>query len=266
MSFSGKGWILAAAALGSILAGASPALAQNHGGGGHAGGGGAHFSGGGHMGGGHMGGGHAPAGAHFGGGAHFSGPAHVGGYGGVSRGYAAGGYRGGYAGHPGYGYPGHYWHGYSTGRYWGGGYWNGGFWPRAYYGLGWAWFLPVLPLAYSTYWWGGVPYYYANDVYYTWSGDYQGYVATDPPPVTGDTDSGSSTAPADAAPQNNPQPPAQGSPAQIFMYPKNGQSTDQQAQDRSECEQWAQQQAGQNGPDYNRAMVACVEGRGYSAR
>lgn len=269
MSFSGNGLKLAAAVLGSILVGATPALAQNHGGGHAGGGGGAHFGGGG---GAHFGGGHAAAGAHFGGGGHFSGPAHVGGYGGVSRGYAASGYRGGgyhlggYAGRPAYGYPGHYWHGYSTGRYWGGGYWRGGWWPRAYYGVGWSWFLPILPLAYSTYWWGGVPYYYANDVYYTWSPDYQGYVATDPPPVTNDTDSGSSTAPGDAAPQNSAPAPAQGAPAQIFMYPKNGQSAEQQAQDRSECEQWAQQQAGQNGPDYNRAMVACVEGRGYSAR
>ena len=29
-----------------------------------------------------------------------------------------------------------------------------------------------------------MPYYYANDVYYTWSPDYAGYTATDPPPVT----------------------------------------------------------------------------------
>jgi hypothetical protein len=57
--------------------------------------------------------------------------------------------------------------------------------------------------------------------------------------------------------------------AQIFMYPKNGQSDAQQATDRAECQKWAQQQAGQvaqNGSDYNRAFVACVEGRGYSAR
>ena len=51
------------------------------------------------------------------------------------------------------------------------------------YGWGFAWFLPVLPLAYATYWYGGVPYYYANDVYYTWDPSYSGYVATDPPPV-----------------------------------------------------------------------------------
>jgi hypothetical protein len=53
------------------------------------------------------------------------------------------------------------------------------------------------------------------------------------------------------------------------MYPKNGQSAEQQATDKAACQQWAAQQAGQvaqNGSDYQRAMVACVEGRGYSAR
>ena len=52
------------------------------------------------------------------------------------------------------------------------------------------------------------------------------------------------------------------------MYPKNGQSQEQQSIDKRECQQWAAQQAGQsaaNGSDYQRAMVACVEGRGYSA-
>ena len=66
-------------------------------------------------------------------------------------------------------------------------------------------------------------------------------------------------------------PPSDGGAAagQIFMYPKNGQSAEQQATDKAECQQWAQQQAGQvaqNGSDYQRAMTACVEGRGYSAR
>jgi hypothetical protein len=53
------------------------------------------------------------------------------------------------------------------------------------------------------------------------------------------------------------------------MYPKNGQSPEQQATDKAECQQWASQQAGQvaqNTLDYQRAMAACVEGRGYSAR
>ena len=276
MSIKGKGVFLAVSALGLILAGAGPALAQGHsggGGGGHSSGGG-HASGGGHsFGGGHGAVGHGPAG--HAGAAHFAGPGHF-----AGGGHVASAYRGGYAGHGvgfagrGYGYPGHFgFHGYSTGAYWRGGYWHGGFWPRAYYGAGFAWFLPILPLAYATYWYGGVPYYYANDVYYTWNPSYDGYVATDPPPVADSSGSGEGAGPApvdSSAPIADAGPgPGGPVPGQIFMYPKNGQSTEQQAADRAECQKWATDQAGQvaqNGSDYNRAMVACVEGRGYSAR
>jgi hypothetical protein len=96
-------------------------------------------------------------------------------------------------------------------------------------------------------------------------------VATDPPPVSDSgNSSGSAQAPNGAQPMPQSSDPAQqGGTGQIFMYPKNGQSVQQQSQDKAECQQWATQQAGQvaqNSSDYQRAMVACVEGRGYSAR
>jgi hypothetical protein len=283
---STKGFVLAASVLGSILLGAGPALAESHGGGGGHGGGGAHAAGG----------GHAAAGGHFAGGAHYAAASHFAGgaargYGGAgyAHGYAAGFHGGGYGAHAAYGHiGGYYGHGYSTGAYWRGGYWGGAWWPRAYYGVGFSWFLPVLPLAYATYWYGGVPYYYANDVYYTYNNDYDGYVATDPPPVADPNGAGAGAAPnapppGSAQPDSAPPPDAgQGAnpgpsqapyggaaAGQIFMYPKNGQSAEQQATDKAQCQQWAAQQAGQvaqNGSDYQRAMTACVEGRGYSAR
>jgi hypothetical protein len=277
MSTKGRVFVLAASILGSLLIGAAPVLAQSHGGGG----GGGHAGGGGHGG----GGGHAAGGGgHFsGGGAHFAAAGHF--AAGGARGYAGGGYAhgypagfhgGAYAARGAYGHTGGYYgHGYSTGAYWRGGYWGGGFWPRAYYGVGFSWFLPVLPLAYATYWYGGVPYYYANDVYYTYDQSYDGYVATDPPPVANSAggDGSAGAAPSGAQVQAAPAPGAgdQGGAiaGQIFMYPKNGQSAEQQATDKAECQQWAAQQAGQvaqNGSDYQRAMSACVEGRGYSAR
>jgi hypothetical protein len=74
-----------------------------------------------------------------------------------------------------------------------------------------------------------------------------------------------------AAPQGAAPPGApaaaypEGQQPQIFMYPKNGQSEQQQALDRRECEQWASGQAGgASGPNYRRAMLACLDGRGYS--
>jgi hypothetical protein len=290
MTIRGKGVLLAVGLLGSILAAATPAWAQSgHGGGGHGGGGGGgHASGGG---GGHAsggGGGHASAGGghSYGGshgspsqgvsGAHYATAAHYGGS--AVHGYSGAYHGASYAGHGanGYGYPGHYYgygHGYSTGAYWRGGYWHGGYWPRCNYGWGFAWFLPVLPLAYATYWYGSVPYYYANDVYYTYNPSYDGYVATDPPPVADSSATGAGAAPDTGAqaPLSAPSSGAAFGPGvgQIFMYPKNGQSPEQQATDKAECQKWASEQAGQvaqNAPDYQRAMVACVEGRGYSAR
>jgi hypothetical protein len=55
--------------------------------------------------------------------------------------------------------------------------------------------------------------------------------------------------------------------AQLNMYPRHGQNTSQESTDRHDCAQWASQQAGPsgaNGSDYQRAMVACIEGRGYA--
>jgi hypothetical protein len=119
-------------------------------------------------------------------------------------------------------------------------------------------------LAYATYWYGGIPYYYANDVYYTWNPDYDGYTATDPPPVAESSGAEGSASPPPGAGEA-PSGPAAG---QVFMYPKNGQSEEQQSIDKRECQQWAASQAGggaANSSDYRRAMMACIEGRGYSA-
>ena len=41
--------------------------------------------------------------------------------------------------------------------------------------------ISVLPPYYSTVWFGGVPYYYADNVYYSWQPDQNGYAVVDPP-------------------------------------------------------------------------------------
>jgi hypothetical protein len=247
------------------------------GGGGHSSGGGGHFSGGGHAG---------------GGGGHFSGGGYAGGHymshGGYAGGYAAGGHyssgaHGYAAAHYGAGYTagrvsapvsvhggfrGYGGRGFYPGRSWGGGYWHGVFWPRCWYYPGFAWFLPVLPLGYATFWWGGSPYYYWDNLYYTWSPADNGYVVTTPPPVAGDEPDQSGNAGAVGAPAD--------SAADVFLYPRNGQSDQQMANDRYECHSWAVGQTGfdptHGGPqsgnrdDYRRAMISCLDARGYSAR
>jgi hypothetical protein len=235
-------------ASGSVLAGP-----QGHGGGGGGGG----FHGGGHA----AGGFHGAAGGFHGGGAY--GGYHGGGYGGYHGG-GYGGYHGGYGyGHGGYGYG--YRGGYYGGRYWGG--WG--------YGLGLGLFVGALPWYYSTYWWDGVPYYYADNTYYVYNDTAGQYQTVAPPaglaqPGQADgTDPNQEGAQAGAVQMASAGPGPANSP-QIFMYPKAGQSPEQQARDRTECDQWASQQTGatlaSRSPDYFRANAACLEARNYSVK
>ena len=102
---------------------------------------------------------------------------------------------------------------------------------------------------------------------------------TDPPPTEGDDSSGSSDGSYDSAePGSGPTASASGNggSAEVYAYPKNGQSDEQQATDRYECHKWAVAQSGYdptrgsqasgNTADYRRAMAACLDGRGYSAK
>lgn len=123
--------------------------------------------------------------------------------------------------------------------------------------------VPVLPPYYTTVWFHNTPYYYANDQYYVWRPDRNGYQVT-APPTTED----------------------QAEPAyladEIFIYPKQGQNEEQQASDRYSCHRWGVEQTSydptqppdnlsretlsQQRENYNRAMKTCLEGKQYSVR
>jgi hypothetical protein len=143
--------------------------------------------------------------------------------------------------------------------------------------------IAVLPPYYSTLWVAGVPYYYADNVYYTAAPDQSGYMVATPPA----DDGGQGAPPPDGSGDPNAQgggsyaqaaPQAQ-APSDYIIYPKQGQSKDQQAADEYECHNWAKGQTGfdptqQNGgvaagdadrahSNYDRAMAACLQGRGY---
>lgn len=122
--------------------------------------------------------------------------------------------------------------------------------------------IPFLPPYYTTIWVRGIPYYYANDAYYVWRPDLNGYEVT-------------------TLPTDTPQEP-QLQVGQLFIYPEKGQSEQQQADDRYECYRWSVGQTGYDPTeppqnlslstlnakreDYQRAMKSCLEGRGYSVR
>ena len=146
-------------------------------------------------------------------------------------------------------------------------YFHGGVWYRPFgrgfvvdvppFGL----IVPFLPLYYTALWVGGIPYYYANDIYYTQTAG--GYMVVEPPKG-----------------EVAQAPPA--TTGQLFIYPRNGQSDQQQAKDRYECHSWAVSQVGydptqptgsvpeaQVNPkraDYQRAMGACLDARGYTTK
>jgi hypothetical protein len=131
-------------------------------------------------------------------------------------------------------------------------------------------FVATLPAFYTTVWIGGAPYYYANDTYYQWVADQNGYVVVNPP-AGADQPGAPPAGAAASAPADN-----------VYIYPKNGQTQEQQAADRFECHDWAKHQTGfdptqaaggvapeENGSkreQYQRAMGACLEARGYSVK
>lgn len=88
--------------------------------------------------------------------------------------------------------------------------------------------VPVLPDLYSTYWFDGIPYYYAYGNYFVWRPDDDGYMVTSPP----------------AAKQPALAPPDRISSLTVFAYPLQGQSQSQQAKDRNECRDLAVGRAG----------------------
>ena len=157
--------------------------------------------------------------------------------------------RGGYGGGHG-GYHGGWYGGYR-------GWYYGGWW------YPWAIAIPYLPFYYQTIWVGGYPYYYADGTYYAPTAD--GYMTVNPPQGA-----------------VNQVPPSAPSVERLFIYPRKGQSEELQARDRYECHRWAVSQThydptqpysgvpgtqlNQMRADYQRAMGACFDGRGYTLK
>jgi hypothetical protein len=156
------------------------------------------------------------------------------------------------------GYVRHYWNG--SPYYFASGYWYRP-WGTSFqivaapFGL----YVPLLPSYYTSFWFGGSRYFYADSTYYLYDNARRGYVVTRSP--YGDAD----VAPAEAA-----------AAEQLYVYPAQGQSEQQTADDRYECHRWAVGQSGydpvESGyaaaqrEDYQRALSACLKGRGYTVQ
>ena len=148
---------------------------------------------------------------------------------------AAGGWHGG---------PGHF-----RGGHWGHrGYWPGAFWGGIGLGLG----------------IGAVGYYGGYGGYGGYYSPYYGAYYYDPPlivaPVYGTVDPG--------APRTGQPVPQVSAAADPIFYPKNGQSAEATESDRRDCNRWATTQRGAmaDASIFQRATLACMEGRGYTAK
>jgi len=133
----------------------------------------------------------------------------------------------------------------SSGRYRGG---QGG-WSIPGHGF----YFASIPSYCKLVYWDGAPYYYADDVYYEWSGTAGAYEQVQPP--------------AGLAESINSKAPVL---RDLFVFPNGDQTIEQLQRDREECHQWAAEQVGldpkvlANRSDYLRADGACLEARGYS--
>lgn len=130
--------------------------------------------------------------------------------------------------------------------------------------------IPVLPPYYATVWVGAVPYYYANQTYYMQAQG--GFAVVEPPPQIVESQPPATTMLAQAPPAGD----------NLFIYPRQGQGEKQQADDRYACHRWAVGQTGydptqpppgmtvaqdrQKHADYQRAIGACLEARGYNVK
>jgi hypothetical protein len=146
----------------------------------------------------------------------------------------------------GYGHHRANWHGErgSSGRYRGGG--QGG-WSLPGYGF----YFVSIPSYCKLVYWQGVPYYYADDVYYEWNGSVGAYEQVSPP----------------SGLVEKTQAPVL---RDLFVFPNGDQTIEQLEHDREECRRWAADQVGidpkvaANRANYLRADGACLEARDYS--
>ncbi len=161
----------------------------------------------------------------------------------VARSFGGGHVSGGAGWHGGgwHGGPGHY-----RGGYWGHrGYWPGAFWGGVGLGIG------IGAIGYGYY--GG------------WYAPYYGGYYYDAPVVVAPVYS--SVEPSAVARSGQAVPQAAATADPIF-YPKNGQSAEATESDRRECNRWATTQRGAmaDASIFQRATLACMEGRGYTAK
>jgi hypothetical protein len=123
--------------------------------------------------------------------------------------------------------------------------------------------IPVPPPGYKIIYIDSHPYYLSGGVYYIWDNVQRGYRVVQPPEVVYETKA--------------ELPETLESSLNIFVYPREGQTKNEQANDRYECHLWAvgetdfdptreQSSSEIERDDYRRAITACLEARDYTVK
>jgi hypothetical protein len=144
-------------------------------------------------------------------------------------------------------------------------YYHSGAWYQPYgttyisVGIPFGLFVGTLPGAYTSFWHGSTRYYYSDYHYYQYEPVRRGYVVVRSPYGDDDQEYVDSRLDQD-----------------LYIYPAEGQSEQQQADDRYDCHRWAVDETGYDPidheydadlrEDYLRAITACLTGRGYTVR
>ena len=117
-----------------------------------------------------------------------------------------------------------------------------------------------LPRGYVSFGIGSRHYSYVNATFFLWDRERSEYIVVEEP-------EGAAAAMTSAQPEE---------PTKLFVYPKQRQTQQQTDRDRYECYLWSATESNYdptytdqplaNLADYNRAMSACLEGRGYTVK
>ena len=156
-----------------------------------------------------------------------------------------------------HGFAGSGWRGAPRGGYARGGYYRGGWGHRGYWGPGVLWGGIGLGLGL-----GAVGYY---NGYYAPAPYYGGYYYDAPEVIV---DPGYTAVQPATGVRSGEAVPQAARAAEPIFYPRNGQSAASTETDRRDCNRWATTQNGAmaDASIFQRATLACMEGRGYTAK
>ena len=137
--------------------------------------------------------------------------------------------------------------------------------------------LAALPLGFSTYYYGDVPYYYYMGTYYLWNEAASAYQVVEAPAEVQDQAAAEQAAQVVGVTDDSESAAEAVQEVQVEVLPESQE--DKETRDRYECHLWAvyESKADPSGPgadaitdaqisQYNTSLLACLKVRGYTIK